>query len=207
MSLQIEACVSNSLFPPGDAAYKLESLYRIGTRLAAEKLSLFFLENLEAELTGFFFLPFPWLLRHLEEAPSSDMGAHSRISGDIKGEIYLRFPGETGMNFVRLRMKGWESKRKFFVNKVQESIISETANILINTFWSALQNEVPLHWSLTPPVVITDVSKSFKLAGKIYSPDRNVLLAEIVMYQPEMKLELIFIPAGEALNHFLSILN
>lgn len=203
MPLQLEEPMLNQLYYPNkEALSKLESLYRKGTRLIGEKLSLFYLKELKTELSGFSFLPFPWLMRHIEQVNPLEQGAHSRISGNVRGELYLRFPAETGSKLVRLGMKTWGFKRVFFTRRVQESILTETMNLLINTFWATLQERVPIQWTLTPPVPVASISKSLKLASKIYSSDHSVLWAEISV-QPDLKMELIFIPTEDALNSFL----
>lgn len=188
--------------PTKDALFKLESLYRKGAHLIGEKLSLFYLRELKTDLSGFFFLPFPWLMRQIEQMNPVEQGAHARIFGDIKGELYLRFPGETGTELVRLGMKNWGIKRAFFTKNVQESILTETMNLLINTFWFTLQEKIPIRWSLTPPVSVPSLARSLRLASKIYSPDHSVLFAEILI-QPNLKMELIFIPLEDALSSFL----
>lgn len=203
LSLQLEEPMLNqSYYPNKEALSKLESLYRKGTHLMGEKLSLFYLKELKTELSGFFFLPFPWLMRHIAQVNPLEQGAHSRISGDVRGELYLRFPAETGSKLVRLGMKTWGFKRVFFTRRVQESILTETMNLLINTFWATLQERVPIQWTLTPPVPVASISKSLKLASKIYSSDHSVLWAEISV-QPDLKMELIFIPTEDALDSFL----
>lgn len=183
---------------------KLEKLYQTGVHSLKYKLSSFFPQSIDLELTGFFFLPFSWLIQNLEHTPTAEIGFHSRVTGDLKGELYLCFSRETAMELVSLEMKRKRPFRKFFLNKIDESFLSELTNILINTFWHTLHKELPTRWWLTPPVMIQNVMKSIQLASKIYSFDRRVLLAEISAYRPSFKMELIFIPAGESLNHFLA---
>lgn len=204
LALQLEESMLQEqlYYPNKEALAKLESLYRKGTHVMGEKLSLFYLRELRAELSGFFFLPFPWLMRQIEEADPVEQGAHSRISGDIRGELYLRFPAETGSKLIRLGMKSWGFRRVLFTKKIQESILTETMNLLINTFWATLQERIPIHWALTPPVPVASISKSLKLASKIYSSDHSVLWAEISV-QPDLKMDLIFIPMENALSSFL----
>ena len=183
---------------------KLEKLYQAGVRSLSQKLSSLFPHPIEMELTGFFFLPFSWLVQNLEHVPTAEMGFHSRVSGDLKGELYLCFSRETAMELISMEMKKQRTIRKFFLSKVDESFLSEITNILINTFWHSLHQELPTRWWLTPPCPIHNVLKSIQLASKIYSFDRRVLMAEITAYNPEFKMELIFIPVGESLNLFLS---
>ena len=108
------------------------------------------------------------------------------------------------MELISLGMQKKRAIRKFFLTKFEESFLSELTNILINTFWHSLQNELPTRWWLTPPRSIPNVLKSIQLASKIYSLDRRVLMAEISAGNPNLKMELIFIPAGESLNTFLA---
>jgi CheY-specific phosphatase CheX len=183
---------------------KLEKLYQTGVYSLKQKLASFFPHPVEMELTGFFFLPFSWLIQNLEHTPTAEIGFHSRVTGDLKGELYLCFSRETAMELISMEMKRKRTIRKFFLNKVDESFLSELTNILINTFWHSLHEELPTRWWLTPPVMIQNVMKSIQLASKIYSFDRRVLLAEISAYRPDFKMELIFIPAGDSLNHFLA---
>lgn len=205
MSVMINGASLNSPLLSRDLIlYKLEAIYREGAKATGEKFSLFFMEDLQAELGGLFLLPLPWFLRYLQEIPPSEMGAHSRISGDIKGEFYLRFSEEAGLKFIRMGMKSWGIRKSLFVSKVQESIISEISNIIVNTFWSALQERFPLRWTLTPPVCLLDLAKSFALAGKIYAPDRDALVAELLILQSNIRIELIFFPVEDSLNLFLS---
>ncbi len=183
---------------------KLEKLYQMGVRSLSQKLSSLFPHSFEMELTGFFFLPFPWLIQNLEHIPTAEMGFHSRVTGDLKGELYLCFSRATAMELVSMEMKKKRAIRKFFLSKIDESFLSEITNILINTFWQSLHQESPTRWWLTPPCPIHNVLKSIQLASKIYSFDRRVLMAEISAYNPDFKMELIFIPAGESLNAFLA---
>lgn len=183
---------------------KLEKLYQTGVFSLKQKLASFFPHPVEMELTGFFFLPFSWLIQNLEHTPTAEIGFHSRVTGDLKGELYLCFSRETAMELISMEMKRKRTIRKFFLNKVDESFLSELTNILINTFWHSLHEELPTRWWLTPPVMVQNVMKSIQLASKIYSFDRRVLLAEISAYRPDFKMELIFIPAGDSLNHFLA---
>jgi CheY-specific phosphatase CheX len=183
---------------------KLEKLYQTGVYSLKQKLASFFPHPVEMELTGFFFLPFSWLIQNLEHTPTAEIGFHSRVTGDLKGELYLCFSRETAMELISMEMKRKRTIRKFFLNKVDESFLSELTNILINTFWHSLHEELPTRWWLTPPVMVQNVMKSIQLASKIYSFDRRVLLAEISAYRPDFKMELIFIPAGDSLNHFLA---
>ncbi|HEY8391338.1 MAG TPA: hypothetical protein VIL83_01245 [Capillibacterium sp.] len=183
---------------------KLEKLYQEGVRCLGQKLSSFLARPVEMELTGFFFLPFSWLLQNLAHVPTAEMGFHSRVTGDLKGELYLCFSRETAMELVRMEMKQKWSISKFFLSKIDESFLSEITNIFINTFWQSLHQELPTRWWLTPPCPIHNVLKSIQLASKIYSFDRRVLMAEISADNPEFKMELIFIPAGESLNTFLA---
>ncbi|NLY90903.1 MAG: hypothetical protein GX081_04765 [Firmicutes bacterium] len=182
----------------------LEKLYQAGVGSLSQKLSSLFSHPFEMELTGFFFLPFSWLIQNLEHVPTAEMGFHSRVTGDLKGELYLCFSRETAMELVSIEMKKQRIIRKFFLSKIDESFLSEITNILINTFWHSLHQELPTRWWLTPPCPIHNVLKSIQLASKIYSFDRRVLMAEISAYNPEFKMELIFIPAGESLNLFLA---
>ena len=183
---------------------KLEKLYQTGVSSLSQKLSSFLPNPIELELTGFFFLPFSWLIQNLEHTPTAEMGFHSRVTGDLKGELYLCFSRETAMELVSMEMKKRRTIRKFFLSKVDESFLSEMTNIIINTFWSSLHEKLPTRWWLTPPSSINNVLKSIQLASKIYSFDRRVLMAEISAFRPEFKMELIFIPAGESLNNFLA---
>lgn len=186
---------------------KLEKLYQTGVYSLKQKLSSFFPHPVEMELTGFFFLPFSWLVQNLEHTPTAELGFHSRVTGELKGELYLCFSRETAMELISLEMKRKRPVRKFFLNKVDESFLSELTNILINTFWHSLHTKLATRWWLTPPVMIQNVLKSIQLASKIYSFDRRVLLAEISAYRPDFKMELIFIPVGDNLNHFLAKLD
>ena len=183
---------------------KLEKLYQSAVYSLAQKMTAFFPRPVEMELTGFFFLPFSWLINNLEHTPTAEMGFHSRVTGDLKGELYLCFSRETAMELISLEMRKKRAIRKFFLTKFDESFLSELTNILINTFWHALHEELPTKWWLTPPCSIPNVLKSIQLAGKIYSLDRRVLMAEISAHNPDFKMELIFIPAGESLNAFLA---
>ncbi|NLC52389.1 MAG: chemotaxis protein CheX [Firmicutes bacterium] len=183
---------------------KLEKLYQSGVQSLKHKLSSFFPYPVETELTGFFFLPFSWLIQNLEHTPTAEIGFHSRVTGDLKGELYLCFSRETAMELVSMEMKRNRTIHKHFQNKVDESFLSELTNILIHTFWHSLHEELTTRWWLTPPVMIQNLLKSIQLASKIYSFDRRVLLAEISAYRPNFKMELIFIPAGGSLNHFLA---
>lgn len=186
---------------------RLEKLYQTGVLALKQKLSSFFPYPIEMELTGFFFLPFSWLIQNLEHTPTAEVGFHSRVTGELKGELYLCFSRETAMELISLEMKRKRAIRKFFLNKVDESFLSEMTNILFNTFWHSLHEGLQTRWWLTPPSMIQNVLKSIQLASKIYSFDRRVLLAEISAYHPDFKMELIFIPAGESLNHFLTQLD
>ncbi|NLM37139.1 MAG: hypothetical protein GX202_03315 [Firmicutes bacterium] len=183
---------------------KLEKLYQTSVHSLQDKLSSFFPQPIDMELTGFFFLPFSWLLQNLEHTPIAEVGFHSRVTGDLKGELYLCFSRETAMELANMKMKRKRPFRKFYLNKADESFLSELTNILFSTFWHALHEELSTRWWLTPSVMVQNVMKSIQLASKVYSNDRRVLLAEISAHQPSFKMELIFIPAGESLNHFLA---
>ena len=100
------------------------------------------------ELTGFFFLPFSWLIQNLEHTPTAEIGFHSRVTGDLKGELYLCFSRETAMELISMEMKRKRTIRKFFLNKVDESFLSELTNILINTSWHSL------HEGTADPLVV-----------------------------------------------------
>ena len=182
----------------------LEKLYQTGVHYLSERFSFFFGQPFELKLTGFFFLPFTWLIKHLEHTTTVELGVHSRVTGDLKGELYLCFSRETALELLSMAMKNRRPLHKFFLNKFDESLLSEITNILINTFWSTLHEELPTRWWLTPPTSFDNVLKSIQLASKIYSFDRRVLLAEISADQPEIKMDLIFIPCGESLDHFLN---
>jgi chemotaxis protein CheY-P-specific phosphatase CheC len=183
---------------------QLEKLYQFGVSSLRQKMAFFFPHPVDMELTGFFFLPFSWLIQNLEHTPTAEIGFHSRVTGDLKGELYLCYSRETAMELISLGMQKKRAIRKFFLTKFEESFLSELTNILINTFWHSLQNELPTRWWLTPPRSIPNVLKSIQLASKIYSLDRRVLMAEISAGNPNLKMELIFIPAGESLNTFLA---
>lgn len=181
----------------------LEKLYQAGVHSLSERFSFFFGRPFELKLTGFFFLPFTWLIKNLEHTTTLELGVHSRVTGDLKGELYLCFSRETALELISMEMKNRRPLHKFFLNKFDESLLSEITNILINTFWSTLHEELPTRWWLTPPSSFNNVLKSIQLASKIYSFDRRVLLAEISADHPEIKMDLIFIPSGESLDHFL----
>lgn len=202
-----ESLFYSSLLSNKPGIDKLEKLYRNGVLSASEQLSLFFSRPLEISLTGFFFLPLSWLITNLEHNPSAELGVHSRVTGDIKGELYLCFSRDTAMKLVGMGLRKRRTIRKFFLSKLDESLLSEITNILINTFWNSIHENIPTRWWLTPPVSINSVLKSIKLASKIYSLDRHVLMAEFSVFQPEFKMQLILIPAGESFNTFLNRLN
>lgn len=181
----------------------LERLYQAGVHSLSERFSFFFGRPIELKLTGFFFLPFTWLIKNLEHTTTVELGVHSRVTGDLKGELYLCFSRETAMELVSMEIKNRRPIHKFFLSRFDESLLSEITNILINTFWSTLHEELPTRWWLTPPSSFNNVLKSIQLASKIYSFDRRVLLAEISADNPDLKMDLIFIPAGESLDNFL----
>lgn len=183
---------------------KLEELWATGIHLAGEKLSLFLMENTETELTGLFSLPFSSLLYQLQHDQVKKTGVHSRIYGDIRGELYLCLSEENAVTIVNRGLK--QRRRKLPINSFEESFLSEMANILINTFWSVLEKELAIGWRLTPPVFVADILKSLRLAGKIYTPDRRVLLAEIGSNRPEFLMELIFIPVEHSWAPFCKTL-
>ncbi len=197
----------SSLLSNNQGIGKLEKLYRKGVLSVGKQLSLFFSRPLEFNLTGFFFLPLSWLITNLEHTPSAEFGVHSRVTGDIKGELYLCFSRDTAMKLVTMGINKRRTVRKFFLSKLDESLLSEITNILINTFWSSIHEKIHTRWWLTPPVSINSVLKSIRLASKIYSLDRHVLMAEISVFKPDLKMELILIPAGESLNTYLAKLN
>lgn len=190
----------NSFFQGKQFLDKLENLYETGIHLAGEKLSLFLMENTETELTGFFSLPFSSLLYHLQHDKVKKTGVHSRIYGDIRGELYLCLSEENAVSIINRGLK--RRRRNLPINSFEESYLSEIANILINTFWSVLEKEITIGWRLTPPIFVADILKSLRLAGKIYTPDRSVLLAEIGSNRPEFLMELVFIPVEHSWDPF-----
>ncbi len=197
----------SSLLSNEQRVNKLEKLYRAGVHSLSIRLSSFFSRPLDMELTGFFFLPLSWLTKNLEHTPTAELGFHSRVTGDLKGESYLCFSQETAMKLINMQIKKRRIIQKFFLSKIDESLLSEITNISINTFWSSFHAELPTRWWLTPPSSINNVLKAIQLASKIYSSDRRVLMAEISAFNPDFKMELIFIPAGESLCYFLEKLD
>jgi len=189
-------------FSPGKQYLdKLEELYETGIQLAGEKLSLFLMENTETELTGFFSLPFSSLLYQLQHGMVKKTGVHSRINGEVRGELYLCLTMENAVTIINRGLK--RRKKTLPITSFEESFLSEIANILINTLWSVLQKEITIGWRLTPPVFVPDILKSLRLAGKIYTPDRRALFAEIGSNRPEFLMELIFIPVEHSWDPFL----
>ena len=181
----------------------LEETFREGACHCAQRLSQLFNTQLDMDLTKLHVIPFSWILGQIQEDQRFQTGVHCRVTGDIRGELYLFLSRKCARGLIQTGLKRGGFGSLFF-SRLEESVLNEFTNIMINTFWQTLSQKFNVRWWLTPPATLNRPSHSLMLAGRIYSWERLVLLAEIITVKPRTDLTLFFLPAEDSFDLFLS---
>lgn len=181
----------------------IRCLFQDGAKNASENLSQLFGTSLSLELTGVHTLPFTWLVEQMDGDKRFQTGIQSRISGDIRGELFLFLSRNAARNIAQtgLKQRGIGS---LFLNPLEESVINEFANIMINALWLTFNERVAIRWWLTPPAVLHRPDNALNDMGQQTSWERMVLLIEFALADSAYDLTLFFLPAANDLDGFVS---
>lgn len=157
----------------------------------------------EIHLNCLSFLPIPVLLDRIRLFYRDNLGFHLRFSGDIAGEIYAFFGERDALALIE-RMLGQKRKPGKPLNRIEVSVLTEMVHIISNSFWRTMAERAALNWWFTPPVMVSDLSRSLAYSSKVYTLDHLLIHFEFLIPMPEIRFQYIILPSENTIEKLLS---
>lgn len=177
-----------------------DNLFKQSMDYAVSQLSRLFNLDLSVALINLHSLSLSWILQQIEDDKRFQNAVHSRVSGDLTGEMFLFFPRESACRLVQLGLK--RSYNSLFLSRLEESVLNELTNILVNSFWENFCRKLDARWWISPPATL---NRPLGLLSQYLREDileRIVFLAELQIVNTQTPLMLLFLPSQETLTLF-----
>lgn len=184
----------------------LGELYQQGSILAAQHLTSLIGTTLSIQLSNLQILPFSTVTNAVHHDQRFQTGVHSRITGDIRGDIYLFFSKNSAHRLVQLGFKR-KGLGSLFLSRLEESFLNEFANIFFNAFWQGFNEKAAIRWWLTPPKTLNRPGYALSLANRVYTQERPAFSADLNLVEPKSGSVLIFLPTEDCIEAFLRYLH
>ncbi|HEX2952661.1 MAG TPA: hypothetical protein VHR47_01595 [Bacillota bacterium] len=184
----------------------LETLYQRSSALASQHLTGLIGTNFSIQLSSLETQPFTSIIDAVHHDQRFQTGIHSRVTGDLRGELYLFFSKSSAHRLVQIgfKRKGFGS---LFLNRLEESFLNEFANIFFNAFWQGFNEKIAIRWWLTPPKTLNRPGYALSLANRIYARERLAFLADLDLVETKTGSILIYLPAEDSIDAFLRYLH
>lgn len=184
----------------------LEMLYQHSSDLASQHLTDLIGTPFSIQLSGLTTIPFASIIEAVHHDQRFQTGIHSRITGDLRGELYLFFSKNSAHRLVQIGFKR-KGLGSLFLNRLEESFLNEFANIFFNAFWQGFNEKIAIRWWLTPPKTLNRPGYALSLAHRVYARERLAFWANLSLVPTKSGSVLIFLPAEDSIESFLRYLH
>lgn len=180
----------------------LEALYLQCVDASSKALSVLIGSEVPVRLCGLGLVPFSEIPCLLQDDQRYQKGVHSKITGDLRGDIYLFFSRKSAHKLVQIGFKH-KGLGSLFLNRLEESFLNEFVNILINAFWRIFNENIPVRWILTPPKTLNYPANTLNLANRVFARDCIAILADLALGASQVDAVLCFLPSKDSLDRFV----
>jgi chemotaxis protein CheY-P-specific phosphatase CheC len=178
---------------PGEIR-KLFDLAQNGATGSANSLQDLFRTNTDIYLNCLSFLPLPILLDRVNLFYPNHLGFHLRFSGEISGGIYIFFREQDAQDLIEPIAEDKKSKSDRGFTKIETSVLSDFVNILANSMWKGLIEKTALNCWFTPPVLVSNLSRSLSYSAKVYTLDHLMVHLEYLIPAIAGRVQLVMLP-------------